>query len=652
MKYIGVDTGGTFTDFVLVDGASVRIHKVFSTPDNPARAVKKGFQDLGLDPPFLLVHGSTVATNAFLERKGGKVLLVTTAGFEDVIEIGRQQRPDLYALHVTRPEPLIPPECRFGVRERIAADGAVLHSPPDDELHALREWIRSKKPDAVAVVGLFSFINPENERRIEAALKETGVKVFCSSAIFPEYREYERTVVTALNAYLYPVMHRYIRELTDLAGPQWHMMVSTGGSVPWSEVVDRPIQTLLSGPVAGVVAARRIGLDLGFTRLLTLDMGGTSTDVSLVDGAITLTQESTLEGIPISIPMVRIHTIGAGGGSMVWLDPGGALRVGPQSAGADPGPAAYDRGGTLPTLTDAHLVLGHLHPEVFLGGQFRLNPEAAWQALRPLARESNLAIRELAEGAVAIANAQMERALRVISLERGYDPRDFALFAFGGAGGLHACSLAEAIGMQTIIWPAYAGVTSAFGTLLADTIFTRSRSLLEASDSRAIRQIIGELRRSLEQKIRDEYPDLQNLDITFIENIAVRYKGQAYEIIVPFDPTPSRVRLAFETIHFQRYGYTRTGHPIEYVSAIVQAVLPRKEIQLPSFLPPSPVATDSDYSSPSGSIPVVQRMAIQTRTPLQGPAIIIDPTGTFYLLPGWTAELTPQGHLLVRRSRA
>ena len=649
MKYIGVDTGGTFTDFVLVDGNEVRIHKVFSTPHNPAEAVKTGFHDLGIEPPFLLIHGSTVATNAFLERKGGKVLLVTTAGFEDIIEIGRQQRPDLYALHVTHAEPLVPPENRIGVNERVAADGTILCTPTDEDLRALRERVLSEKPDAVAVIGLFSFINPDNECRIEAALKETGVKVFRSSAIFPEYREYERTVVTVLNAYLYPVIHRYIRELTRLAGPTWHMMVSSGGSVPWSEVMDRPIQTLLSGPVAGVVAARRIGKDLGFTRLLTLDMGGTSTDVSLIDGEITLTQESTLDGIPISIPMVRIHTIGAGGGSIVWLDPGGALRVGPQSAGADPGPAAYDRGGTRPTLTDAHLVLGHLHPDAFLGGQFRLNPDTAWHSLHPIARKTAMEVRELAAGALTIANAQMERALRVISLERGYDPREFVLFAFGGAGGLHACSLAEALGMRTIIWPAYTGVTSALGTLLADTIFTRSRSLLEAGDIRSIRRIFRELRRSLQKSIRSEYPDDENLEITFVERVAVRYEGQAYEMIVPFDPTPSRVRRAFETVHFQRYGYIRAGHPIEYVSAIVQAVLPRKEIQLPSFL--SPPSTGTVHSPTHGSLPIVQRADMKVGTPLMGPAIIVDPTGTFTLQPDWTAELTQQGHLLVRYSK-
>lgn len=649
---IGVDTGGTFTDFVMVKKGKLSVFKVPSTPDQPARAIASGLNQLGIHPPFLFIHGSTVATNAFLERKGGKVLLITTAGFEDVLEIGRQQRPELYALHVTREPPLVPSSYRLGIRERLSADGTILYELSQEDVKALQKAIRTLKPDAVAIVTLHAYVNDVHEKRVEAFLKPEGVPVFRSSRVFPEYREYERTLVTVLNAYLHPVVSDYLNELSHFVGERWRMMVSSGGSVPWRIALERPIETLLSGPVAGVVAARYLGKKLGFKKLLTIDIGGTSTDVSIIDEDVLITQETTLGGFPIPIPMVQIHTIGSGGGSILWHDPGGALRVGPRSAGADPGPACYARGGDQPTLTDAHLFLKQIHPEYFLDGSFPLNPDLAQIALEELARSVNLSPDELARGAVHIAETQMARALRVISLQQGYDTRDFALFAFGGAGGLYACNLAERLGISQVIWPAWAGVISAFGTLLADLKLTATRSLLIQPDKDGMdlaREVYRSLSGTLKEQLLNEFPTHPPSSITFQSLVSVRYKGQSYELIVPFSEDPEEVRQRFESLHFQRYGFTLKEVPLEYVTAIMHLLVPAEEVNLPVHEPASSTTSSVSWTGKGDDPALFLRLELPPGKEIKGPAIISDPTSTLWIPSSWKAVVHHEGHLIVSK---
>src|SRR5216683_5391641 len=507
-RAIAIDTGGTFTDCVWVEDGALKTLKVFSTPDDPSRAIAEALRKIGVGTrrtgsgaALTLLHGTTVGTNALLQRKGGRVALITTAGFEDVIEIGRQARPRLYDFFFDRVAPLVSRELRFGVKERTDAEGRVLVRPSADELALLREAVRRSEPEAIAISLLFSFANPENEAAVAAAVAELGKPLSVSHRILPEFREYERTSTVVVNAYLQPLMQSYMERLAERATytgdarflvPRVFIMQSSGGITAVESAAREPVRTVLSGPAGGLVGAAAMAGRSGFRKILSFDMGGTSTDVAAVQGEVRAGGQSEVAGLPVGVPMLEIHTVGAGGGSLARFDAGGSLRVGAASAGADRGPICYGR-GIQPTVTDANLLLGRIRPDRFLGGEFTLDVERARRiTLEWLKRQrSHLSVGQFSAGVVRVVNANIERALRVVSIERGYDPREFALVAFGGAGGLHACELAEAMAIPTVVIPARPGALSAFGILVSDVVKDYSRTLLWRFAGR-LRQEVGQ----------------------------------------------------------------------------------------------------------------------------------------------------------------
>ncbi|HYP14289.1 MAG TPA: hydantoinase/oxoprolinase family protein, partial [Bryobacteraceae bacterium] len=479
MIRIGVDTGGTFTDLVLFEGENLTVHKVRSTPDDPSRAILAGIADLlGSEPNVDIIHGSTVATNALLERKGARIALITTAGFEDVLHIGRQTRRELYNFFVEAPRTLVERGLIFGIPERMTARGEVLTPIDQDALAALPNRLREQSIHSVAVCLLHSYANPAHEQQIATALHAAGFIVSASHRVLPEYREVERWSTTAANAYVTPIMERYLLRLENtLDRGRLSVMQSNGGFISAARARDAAVQTILSGPAAGAVGALAVARAAGHSHIISFDMGGTSTDVSLIYEELGRTVESVIADIPIRLPMIDIHTVGAGGGSIAYLDAGGALRVGPRSAGADPGPVCYGTGTEL-TVTDANLLLGRLYPADFLGGRMKLDEHRTRSVAEQTAAQMGMSVTALAEGIVRVANSNMEAAIRVVSVQRGYDPRQFALLAFGGAGGLHACDLAAALEMHTVIIPEHSGVLSALGMLVADVIKDYSQTIL------------------------------------------------------------------------------------------------------------------------------------------------------------------------------
>src|SRR6201997_4777158 len=501
---IAIDTGGTFTDCVWIDPTTRRLRmlKVFSTPSDPSKAIVEALKKIAPGKDLTLLHGTTVGTNTLLERKGARTALVTTAGFEDAIEIGRQARPKLYDFFFDRTAPLVPRELRFGVNERTAADGKILTAPSREDLRSLTASLAAAKPQAVAICFLYSFANPKNEQAVAAALKNLKVPLSISHQILPEFREYERTSTVVINAYLQPVMGRYLGNLERALELQaldvgrqalgnglprksrsndrrLFVMQSSGGITALATAAREPVRTVLSGPAGGVVGAAATARGSGFENIIAFDMGGTSTDVSLVEGTIKTASDAQIAGLPIGVPMLDIHTVGAGGGSLARFDAAGVLRVGPESAGADPGPICYGQ-GVQPTVTDANLLLGRLQPTKFLGGEFTLDLERTRRVSREWLKKqgSNLSLEKFAAGVIRVVNAVMEKAIRVVSIERGRDPRNFALVAFGGAGGLHACALAEALSIPRVIIPALPGALSALGILASDVVKDYSRTVL------------------------------------------------------------------------------------------------------------------------------------------------------------------------------
>jgi len=568
---IAIDTGGTFTDCVWVEGGRVRMLKVFSTPDDPSRAIAEALGRIGAKGSLTLLHGTTVGTNTLLQRKGARVALVTTAGFEDVIEIGRQARPKLYDLFFDRVEPLVPRDLRFGVNERVSSEGELLRQPSAAELQELTEGVGEKKPEAVAVSLLFSFANPKNEKAAASALGQLGVPLSVSHQILPEFREYERTSTVVVNAYLQPVMGRYLGRIEERAGQaRVFVMQSNGGIAAVRSAAREPVRTVLSGPAGGVVGAAAMARRSGCERMISFDMGGTSTDVALVEGEARVSGQSEIAGLPVGVPMLDIHTVGAGGGSMARFDAGGALRVGPESAGADPGPICYGR-GTQPTVTDANLILGRLQPDCFLGGDFRLDRERVRRVVGEWLKKqgSRLSLERFAAGVVRVINATMEKALRVVSIERGYDPREFTLVAFGGAGGLHACELAEGLGIPRVIVPSLPGALSAYGILVSDVVRDYSRTVLwRALDKLPGSQMDKEflaLRRKAEA---DFHREGWKGNIDFVLSVDMRYRGQGYELNVPY--TRGMIE-AFRREHERRYGYSYPGREVELVTLRLRA---------------------------------------------------------------------------------
>ena len=576
---VGVDTGGTFTDFVYAgrDGR-LSIFKLASTPDDPARAIADGLRRIAGEMKVSvreleIVHGTTVGTNALLQRRGARAALVTTAGFEDVLAIGRQARPALYDLDAERPEAIIPRALRFGMRERVAATGEVLEALDTGALHALAERLRRARVESVAICLLFSFVRPEHEKAIARALASLGVPLSVSHEILPEYREFERTSTVAINAYLQPLMGAYLERLR---APRLRVMQSSGGSISAAVAAREPVRTILSGPAGGVVGALGAARTAGSSDIITFDMGGTSTDVALcAGGRMQTTNEATVAALPVAVPVLDIHTVGAGGGSIARVDAGGSLRVGPESAGAAPGPAAYGR-GTLPTVTDANLVLGRFGGAGLLGGDFKLDIERAQDALSALARVLSAAAgrkmtaHEAALGVVRVVNAGMERALRVVSVERGFDSRAFTLVSFGGAGGLHAAALAASLRIPRVVVPQRPGALSALGALASDVVIDAGRTVMLDASSGKFSELEGafrELERAARAALKREGFTDERREQRHARSVAARYKGQSFELEIEWKPAAHALTAAFHRAHLARYGYAQADGAVEIVSA-------------------------------------------------------------------------------------
>ena len=582
---VAIDTGGTFTDCVCLTNGEFCVLKVFSTPSDPSLGVLEALAQFGAGESLNVRHGTTVGTNAMLERKGARVAFVTTAGFEDTIAIGRQTRASLYDWFAPVPVCLVPRELRFGVPERVSAEGKILRSPTEDELQALASQVRASGAESIAISLLFSFANAETEQRVESALRGLNLPISTSHRILPEFREYERAATTVVNAYLAPRMQTYLTRLEEQVaalhpGSKVDVMQSSGGIVPAHLAAQEPVRTVLSGPAGGVIGACQVARWAGFERIIGFDMGGTSTDVFLSDmstGGAQLTRESVVAGVPISVPMLDIHTIGAGGGSIAHFDAGGMLRVGPESAGAEPGPICFGRGNE-PTVTDANLLLGRLDSESFLGGNVHLDVDRPRQILQEKKGPVS-SVEEFADGILRVVETNMEKAIRVISVERGHDPRDFVLVAFGGGGPLHACSVAQALRIDTVLIPAMPGALSAVGILLADVVRDYSRTVMLSGD--AIRNLDAPFA-EMEQRGIEEFRT-EGLQGEAHRSIDVRYRGQGYELNIPYKLEAgqqlSEVMDAFHQLHQQRYGFSDLQKPVEIVNLRLRMIAPGEAYQ-------------------------------------------------------------------------
>jgi len=681
---VGVDTGGTFTDFVIDFGGRLQIFKLPSTPADPSDAILTGLRRIAEITNSKLedleiVHGTTVGTNALLQRRGARTALVTTKGFEDVLAIGRQARPELYNLDAVKAPPLVSDGLRLGVRERVSARGEILEALAAPEIEKLVKQLKKARVESVAISLLFSFVQPEHEQRIAEALGPLGVPLSVSHRILPEYREYERTSTIVINAYLQPLMGAYLNRLSesgnasDLDAAQeqkpkkkdqrpkfsLRVMQSSGGSISAAAAAAEPVRTILSGPSGGIVGALRAASAAGLRNIITFDMGGTSTDVALCDRAgMRMTNEAIVAGLPVAVSVMDIHTVGAGGGSIARVDEGGSLRVGPESAGADPGPACYGR-SLLPTVTDAHLVLGHFGGEGLLGGEFKLDAARAQEALRRLASDLSKAAGrkvgaiEAAQGVLAVVNTNMERALRRISVERGHDPREFALLPFGGAGCLHAVALARALRVPKIIAPTAAGALSAIGVLTADVVKDQSRTvMLEMGPGVEVKiaRAFGEMERSARATLRREgfAAALQRHE----RSLAMRYKGQSFELEIK--ETKGDMGAAFHRAHLARYGYAQKANAVEIVSARLRSIGVVEKLKQYR----SSVTRRRHFAKPDGygeaffeagktRVGIYHRDGLRAGTQLRSPCIVTEYSSTTLIPLGATASVDLYGNLLI-----
>lgn len=681
---VGVDTGGTFTDFVFELNGRLQVFKLASTPSDPSIAITEGLRRISEITNANLqnievVHGTTVGTNALLQRRGARTALVTTKGFEDVLAIGRQARPELYNLNAVRPPPLIPDNLRFGVRERVSASGEVLEALDPDQLSSIVTALQQAGVESVAVSLLFSFIHPEHEQRIARALSVLKVPLSISHIVLPEYREYERTSTVAINAYLQPLMGNYLGRLAQSSTavenrsglekqrpktkdqrPSFSLriMQSSGGSISAEAAAADPVRTILSGPAGGVVGALNVARAAGSPNIITFDMGGTSTDIALCDReGLRTTNEAFVAGLPVAVSVLDIHTVGAGGGSIARVDEGGSLRVGPESAGADPGPASYGR-SFLPTVTDAHVVLGHFGGAGLLGGAFPLDEQRAQTAIGKLAAEmSTVAGRrvsaiEAAQGVIAIVNTNIERALRRISVERGYDPRDFALLPFGGAGGLHAVELARALRIPRVIAPIAAGALSAIGVVAADVVKDRSRTvMLEVGPGveKRLERTFSEMERSARQTLREEgFPEARHE-----RSLAMRYKGQSFELETK--TKGSALAASFHRAHRARYGYAQESSAVEIVSARLRSTGIVEKFGQTRVAH----ASRKSFSQPHEFVfayfdgrrvrtGLYQREELKAGIKLRLPCIVTEYSATTLIPEGANAELDGHGNLIIQ----
>ena len=658
---VGIDVGGTFTDIAILRDGSLSVHKLPSTPSNPSIGVRQGITEIDAGPAEY-VHGSTVATNALLEGKGGRTALITTLGFEDVLEIGRQSRSDLYDLSLDRPPALAPWELRFGLPERVDYQGEILEDLQDEAIETLLALLQEADVDGVAVSFLFSFLNASHEEKMLTSLRRLPNRPFISvsSQVIPEFREYERTSTVVVNSYVGPVMARYLGELENSLGSELRIMQSSGGSITARLAAEQPVRTILSGPAGGVVGAFHTGVQAGFPDIITLDMGGTSTDVSLCPGRINETTSATLGGYPISVPMIEIHTVGAGGGSIARVDTGGALVVGPESAGADPGPACYGTGDRI-TVTDANLVLGRLRPAQFLGGRITLDKARSQELIGALAKEIGASEEETALGIIRVVNANMERAIRTISLERGYDPRLFTLIPFGGAGPMHSCELARELGIPRVLIPTHPGILSALGVAIADVVKDYSRTvMLRGEDINQVRLeeefhgMEGQARTELRQ---EGLPDEQMSSRRYLD---ARYVGQSFELTIDYPALTRRSDLqraianSFYQAHLQRFGYADRNEAVEIVNLRVKLEL---EVEKPASVaqeitqPDPSVAWIEDvevvFQQGSLSTPLYDRDRLSAGNYVKGPALLLQLDTTVVVPPGWGGAVDPLGNLVL-----
>ncbi|MBC8098807.1 MAG: hydantoinase/oxoprolinase family protein [Armatimonadetes bacterium] len=646
----GVDIGGTFTDLVISENGSLRIYKRLSTPHDPAEALLAGLNEVTGGTLSMLErvsHGSTVATNAILARTGARAALIATQGFRDVLHIARQNRPDLYALHPTLPPPLIPRERCYDLPERLDYTGAVLTPLDLTALDTILDQISVQAVESVAVCLMYSFLNPAHEHAVRDRIRERGYdwQVALSSDVLPQFREYERASATALEAYVRPVMARYIAGVQAALPCPLRVMKSDGGVMDARTVGSQAIQTALSGPAAGVIGAHYLAAVAGYDQLITLDMGGTSTDVALIPGELVRRPESTIDGLPLRIRLLDIETVGAGGGSLARLDAGGALRVGPASAGAVPGPICYGRGGTQVTVSDAHAVLGRLDAAGLLGGQMPLDITAAQTALAALGAQLGFegadAAQRAALGVLTVADATIERAVRRVSVERGYDPRNFTLMAFGGAGGLHACAVAERLSIQRILIPRYPGVLCAFGLLVADVTREDTKAILAPLTSATwanIRRIAGQMR----TRIVLEYIDdaRKTPPVEFNTLVDVRYQGQAYELTIPRLPASHHDALqAFHDAHERTYGFSFPTRSVEVVNVRVQSII---HVARPA-LKPEPLVE----ATLTGDR--FERDALHPGASFVGAALITQPDSSTLVAAGWQAKMDAWRNLVLTR---
>ena len=654
---VAIDTGGTFTDCVCLANGQLRVLKIFSTPADPSLAVLDGLRQMGTGENLNVRHGTTVGTNTMLERTGARVAFVTTAGFEDTIAIGRQTRARLYDWFAPVPVCLVARELRFGVPERVSAEGKILRAPTDEELKTLVDAVRASGAEAVAISLLFSFANPETERRVEAALRTLGIPVSASHRILPEFREYERASTTVVNAYLSPRMGSYLLSLEEriaagYKGGRMDVMQSSGGIVSARLAAREPVRTVLSGPAGGVVGACQMARWAGFERIIGFDMGGTSTDVFLADaatGGAHRTRESIVAGVPIGVPMLDIHTAGAGGGSIARFDAGGLLHVGPESAGADPGPICFGR-GTKPTVTDANFLLGRLDTASFLGGGVHLDRDRAEKIMRE--QKGALAtVEEFAAGILRVVETQMEKAIRVISVERGHDPRDFTLVAFGGGGPLHACALARALRIPRVLVPALPGALSAVGILLADVVRDYSRTVMLPGDA------IGNL--------AENFADLENLAVAEFKaeglagvpqrTLDLRYRRQGYELNVEYDPqAPAQSIEAFHRQHLHRYGFSDATRPIEIVNLRLRTVAagepytpPRRELVVGNGAAAFYAERNVYFDGHPQPTRFYRREELVPDDAVPGPAMITEYTAATLLPPGTIANIDGYGNIVI-----
>jgi N-methylhydantoinase A len=653
---VGVDTGGTFTDIVFSDGSQERGRlKVLSTPDDPARAVLEGFAQLfGERAPDLFTYGTTVATNAMLERRGARTLLATTAGFEDVIEIGRQARPDLYDLEPRRAEPLVPPGLRIGVRERVHHDGKVAVALSNAEIRRIVSKARSLRAEAVAVCLLHSPVSPAHEKKLGDALGALGIPVTLSHQVSPTVGEYERTSTTAANAYVQPKVAGHIRTLASKSRARLlRVMQSSGGAIGAETAAREPVRTMLSGPAGGVAAAAEVAAACGAARIVTVDMGGTSTDVAFVDGALPRRADTWIGGVALRVPCLDIHTVGAGGGSIAFVDDGGALRVGPKSAGADPGPACYGR-GTLPTVTDANVVLGRLPAAHFLGGAMTLDVARARKAVEPVRRAMGArTVEQAAEGIVRVVEGNMERAIRFITVQRGQDPRAAALFPFGGAAGLHACGLAEEIGFTEILVPRDPGLLSAIGVKDGSVVVDRLVPLVAVDPpARWLAARAAAASKAVRTQVAREGFAARAIGVAVF--VRARYQRQSIELEVPLAPG---FRRSFDDAHRTLFHSADPSRPLEVVGLRVSATgrerlsPPRSARSAARASRAKPVAiAPVVFGGKARETPIFERDSLGAGARVRGPAVLVEYSSTTVVAPGWTATVDAARNLRMKAS--